>query len=248
MDLLKWHKYNKEVAHKNQYELTPFLSKDKNAPVVIICPGGGYRMVASFIEGVPVAEFFQKNGFNAFVLRYRIKELAKYPHPMEDIAHALEDVMNIYKLSLDNYSLCGFSAGGHMCALFGTSEYGYKKYRLPKPRLLTLVYPVISLEKKITHRNTRKYFSNEEKDLVEIGNIYKHIDKDYPNVFIWRGDNDKSVPPINSDLLVEQLDKNNIEYKYFKYPKVGHGVGLGIKTSAEPWSNECINFWKNLIK
>ena len=48
MDLLKWHKYNKEVAHKNEYELIPFLVKDEKAPFVVICPGGGYNMIASF--------------------------------------------------------------------------------------------------------------------------------------------------------------------------------------------------------
>ena len=86
MDILMWHKYNKECAHENAYELTPYLVEDKNAPVVIVCPGGGYRMVAAFIEGHPVAEFFQSQGYNAFVLRYHVKEKAHYPQPLEDIA------------------------------------------------------------------------------------------------------------------------------------------------------------------
>lgn len=244
MDLLKWHKYNVECAHENAYELTPYLSKDKNAPVVIVCPGGGYRMVATFIEGHPVAKYLQEKGYNAFVLRYRIKDLAHYPHPVEDIAHALKDVMNIYKLSLNNYALCGFSAGGHMCALFGVEEYGYGKYHLPKPEILMLVYPVISLEKKITHRTTRKYFAGEEDpEALEIGNIHHHIKNTYPKTFIWRGDNDKSVPPVNSELLVKELEENNIPHKFIKYPHVGHGVGLGNKTTAEGWIEEAIKFW-----
>ena len=244
MDLLKWHKYNKELRHVNDYELTPFLSKDKDAPVIVICPGGGYYMVASFIEGTPVGRYFQKQGYNAFVLRYRIKDKAMYPHPTEDIAHALKDIRDIYKLSLDNYALCGFSAGGHMCALFGTSEYGYKKYDLPKPNLLMLVYPVISLEKEYTHKNTRKYFSQENEELVEIGNIYHHVDKDYPRTFIWRGNNDRSVKPVNSDLLVNELEHNQVKYAYYKYKKVAHGVGLAQNTEAKEWPENAIKFWK----
>ena len=244
MDLLKWHKYNKELRHTNDYELTPFLNEDKDAPVILICPGGGYYMVASFIEGVPVGRFFQKQGYNAFVLRYRIKDKALYPHPVEDIAHALKDIRDIYHLSLDNYALCGFSAGGHMCALFGTSKYGYKQFDLPKPEVLMLVYPVISLEKEYTHKNTRKYFSNEDESLVEIGNIYHHIDKDYPRTFIWRGNNDRSVKPINSDLLVNELEHNKIKYAYYKYRKVSHGVGLAKNTEAEEWPMNAIAFWK----
>ena len=159
MDLLKWHKYNLECAHENEYELTPFLVDDKNAPVVIVAPGGGYRMVASFIEGIPVAEYFQGKGFNAFVLRYHVKAKARFPSPTEDIAHALKEVQEKYDLSLNNYALCGFSAGGHMCALFGTKEYGYGKYNFPKPNTLILAYPVITLEKGKTHLGTRKWFA-----------------------------------------------------------------------------------------
>ena len=245
MDLLAWHKYNKECAHANQYELTPYLVEDKNAPVAIVCPGGGYRMVADFIEGKPVAQFLQSNGVNAFVLRYRVREKALYPAPVEDIAHALKDVQEIYGLSLDNYSLWGFSAGGHMCALFGTEEFGYKKYNMPKPATLVLVYPVISLEKEVTHRSTRKFFAKEDPYRLSIGNIYQHITDDYPKTFIWRGDKDRSVPPVNSDLLVNELEKHHIEHQYHKIPKVGHGIGLGKKTRAEFWSPLAIKYWLN---
>ena len=245
MDLLKWHKYNKECSHPNEYELTPYLVEDKTAPVVVVCPGGGYRMVASFIEGVPIAKYFQSRGINAFVLRYRVKEKAKYPAPTEDIAHALKDIQNIYHLSLDNYALCGFSAGGHMCALFGLKEYGYEKYRLPKPNLIILIYPVITLEKGLTHRGTRKWFALEDKEILEIGTIHHHVTSEYPKTFIWRGDNDKSVPPINSDLLIDELAKNNVDCQYFKYKNAKHGIGLGVKTDAEGWLNAAVKYWLN---
>ena len=244
MDLLAWHKYNKELVHKNQYELIPYLVEDKNAPVVIVCPGGGYYMIAAFREGHPVAKFFQEQGFNAFVLRYRVREQAHYPHPMDDIAHALKDVKEIYGLSLDNYALCGFSAGGQMCGMFGSKEFGYQKYDLPKPHCLMLVYPVISLEKKITHKNTRKYFAGEDKTALEVGNVYHHIDNDYPNTFIWRGDKDRSVKHVNSDLMIDELLKHNVTCSYHKYGKVGHGVGLATNTIAKDWPYLAVKFWK----
>ena len=246
MDLLKWHRYNKACAHPNRYELTPYLVDDLNAPVIVVCPGGGYRMVASFIEGDPVAKYFQSRGINAFVLRYRVKEYAHYPGPLDDIAHALEDIKNNYKLSLDNYALCGFSAGGHMCGLFGVKEFGYEKYNLPKPGALMLVYPVVSLDKEITHRGTRKWFAGEQDpQALEIGNLHQHISSDYPKTFVWRGVKDKSVPHINSDLLIDELLKNNVNCKYYKYYKVGHGIGLAHQTPAENWAPNAIEFWLN---
>lgn len=245
MDLLKWHKYNKECAHKNEYELTPYLAEDKNAPVIIVCPGGGYRMVASFIEGHPVAKYFQSQGVNAFVLRYRVRELAHYPAPLDDIAHALDDIKNVYKLSIDNYALCGFSAGGHMSALFGIKELGYGKYNLPKPSSLILVYPLTSMEKEITHKSSRKWFAGDDEVAIEVGNIYKHITSDYPKTFIWRGNCDKSVPHINSDLLIDELLKNNVPCKYQKYYKVPHGTGLAFGLNAETWAPSAVAYWLN---
>ena len=249
MDILMWHKYNKECAYPNEYELTPYLSDDKNAPVIIVCPGGGYRMIAAFIEGHPVAKFFQEQGFNAFVLRYRVKKKAHYPAPLEDIAHALTDVKEKYGLSLDNYALCGFSAGGHMCGLFGVKEYGYEKFGFPKPNTLMLVYPVISLEKKITHWSTRKYFCGEEdKEAEEIGNLHHHVTSEYPSTFIWRGNVDRSVKHINSDLMIDELIKNNVNCEYYKYKKVGHCVGLGEHTEAKDWPMNAVKFWKKNFK
>ena len=238
-----WHNYNKECAKPNQYQLIPYLVEDKNAPVVIVCPGGGYRMIAAFIEGEPVAKYFQSRGLNAFVLRYHIKEKAHCPAPMEDIAHALNDVRDLYHLDISNYALCGFSAGGHMCGLFGTEEYGYNKYNLPKPSYLMLVYPVTSMEKGLTHWSTKKYFAGEDKEAFKVGNLYKHITPNYPKTFIWRGNKDRSVPPKDSDLLIDELLKNNIECKYHKYLHVGHGIGLAKGTEAEGWAKEAVDFW-----
>lgn len=245
MDLLKWHKYNKECRHPNRYELIPYLVEDKSAPVIIVCPGGGYRMLASFVEGHPVAKYFQSRGINAFVLRYRVKELAHYPGPMDDIARALKEIRDDYHLSLDNYALCGFSAGGHMCGMFGTTKYGYSQYDLPKPQMLMLVYPVTSMEKGLTHWSTKKYFAGEDKEAFEIGNLYHHIDKNYPNTYIWRGDKDMSVPYQDSDLLIDELLKNNVNCYYTKYHNVGHGIGLAPGTHANNWAPKAINFWLN---
>lgn len=245
MDLLKWHKYNKECAHPNEYELTPYLVEDKNAPVVIVCPGGGYRMIASFIEGNPVAEYFQEQGVNAFVLRYRVKEFAHYPGPLEDIAHALKDIKEQYKLSLDNYAICGFSAGGHMAALFGVEDIGYGKYGFPKPNTLMLIYPVITLEEGIAHKGSRKWFAGKDQKALEIADVYKHVTSNYPKTFILRGDNDKSVPPINSDLMIKSLLDNNVPCKYYKFRKFSHGIGLALNRKGEKWPPQAVKFWLN---
>lgn len=241
-------KYWHDCAVKNEYSVTPYLVKDnKRHPVAIICPGGGYRMVCNFMEGKPIAEFLNKKGIHAFVLHYRTRKKAHYPHPIEDIVrlvNELNEKQDEYLLDMSNYSIWGFSAGGHMAASFGVADIGYKLYSVLKPSCLVLTYPVITLEKGKTHKGTRHYYCGEkDQKAYEVGCIYNLVNEDYPKTFIWRGDKDKSVPPLNSDLLVNQLEKYHINYLYKKYPNVGHGVGLGIGTTAEGWADLAVDFW-----
>ena len=67
-----------------EYELIPYLINDgEKHPFAIICPGGGYFMVASHKEGDPIAKELNKRGYHAFVLYYRVRRKARYPHPQE---------------------------------------------------------------------------------------------------------------------------------------------------------------------
>ena len=56
--------------------LTAFLPEPATATgaAVVICPGGGFRFLSWQSEGTEVAEWLQKRGVAAFVLRYRVKE------------------------------------------------------------------------------------------------------------------------------------------------------------------------------
>ena len=65
---------------------------EKNAPAVLILPGGAYSMISDFNEGKPFAERFQALGYHAFVLHYRVGFAARYPAPLQDVARALQFV------------------------------------------------------------------------------------------------------------------------------------------------------------
>lgn len=58
--------------------LTAFLPDPSTATgaAVIVCPGGGFRFLSWDGEGTEVAEWLQKRGVAAFVLKYRTKETA----------------------------------------------------------------------------------------------------------------------------------------------------------------------------
>ena len=240
-----WGQYIKDCNVANKYVLTPYLVNDGNIhPVAIVCPGGGYKMICDFREGKPIAEYLNSKGINAFVLRYRFRKQAHYPNPQDDLARAVKELVDHkdeWKLDMDKLSIWGLSAGGHLAATYG---FEYSKYNLPKPHTLVLIYPVITLGER-THKGTKKYLIGANASQEEIINrsIFPHVDANYPRTFIWCGDKDKSVPPINSNMMVQALQRYNVEHVYKMYTGVGHGVGLATGTSAEGWIDSAIEFW-----
>ena len=84
----------KDFWRPNQYGLKRYLIEDgKQHPFALICPGGGYGMVCSFVEGLPYARELNKRGYHAFVLYYRVKKKARYPAPQEDLERAIREVL-----------------------------------------------------------------------------------------------------------------------------------------------------------
>ncbi len=240
----------KDFTRKSEYELIDkyVIQDGKRHKCAIICPGGGYYCVCSFIEGEPIAKALNKMGISAFILYYRVKAEAHYPNPQDDLARAIKTIYenkDKYMLDMENYSIWGSSAGGHLVGSFGTTTIGYSKYQLPKPGALILSYPVISLEKEITHEGTRMYhigqLATKEDELTH--SVYTNVDENYPATYIWCGDADDTVLPKNTILMEEKLKKYKIPYVCNVFPGVKHGVGLGEGTSAEGWLYKAVEFW-----
>lgn len=240
---------------KNDYHLVDdfVIKDDKTHPLALLVPGGGYSAVCSFIEGVPIARKLNKKGISAYILYYHVRSKAKYPAPMDDLARAIKEIFenkNNYNLDLNNYSICGSSAGGHLVASFGTDNMGYLKYNLPKPSALILSYPVITMNKEYTHLGTHDNLlgANASEAMEFMTSVEKHIHKEYPPTFIWCSKEDKTVPYRNSLELDKELEKNNIPHKLKIYENVDHGVGPGTGTNAEGWIEEAIKFWEENSK
>lgn len=243
----------KDTYRKNEYKLQPYLIQDgKYHLVAIICPGGGYRRICSFIEGYPLAKKLNKMGYHAFVVYYRVRNLAAYPNPQDDLARAVSELYDKrvqWKLDMQGYSVWGSSAGGHLAASFGTEAMGYPKYDLPKPGALILSYPVVTMTSR-THEGSRNYLigPHPAQDYVILTSVEKQITANYPPTFLWWGDQDGTVDPRNSKMLQSALEKNNIPCYCREYQGVDHGVGLGKGLPCEDWFERAVYFWeKNRI-
>ena len=239
-----------DTYRKNEYALKPYLLRDgKTHPVAIICPGGGYRRICSFVEGHPYAKRLNKLGYHAFVVYYRVLEKAFFPNPQDDLARAVREIHSNaaeWNLDMEGYSVWGSSAGGHLAASFGTESMGYSKYSLPKPGALILVYPVVTMGEK-THEGSRNYHIGHyaSREYIDLTSIENQITSNYPPVFLWWGDQDETVDPVNSRMLKEQLEQNQIPCLCRDYKNVSHGVGVIKGLPCEGWFEDAVHFWES---
>ena len=234
---------------KNEYALKSYLLRDgKTHPVAVICPGGGYRRICSFIEGRPYAKKLNAMGYHAFVVYYRVREKALFPAPQDDLARAVREILEHsqrWKLDMRGYSVWGSSAGGHLAACFGTESMGYAHYGLPKPGAIILTYPVITMGHK-AHEGCRRFQLGPEPSQEQIRRLSmeQQVSPSYPPVFLWWGDADGSVDPDNSRMFRAALENNQIPCRCIEYSGVDHGIGIGTGLACEGWFENAVAFWE----
>ncbi|MBK6864426.1 MAG: alpha/beta hydrolase [Ideonella sp.] len=197
-----------------------FFRGRPGAPFALIAPGGGFAYVGSVHEGFPYAQQISRQGYNAFVLRYRpgLGEQAA----TQDMAAALSWLFrNAAKLGIATagYSVWGSSAGARMAASIGS--HGGARFggdALPKPSVVVMAYTGHS-----------SYTPNE------------------PPTFVVVGDQDGIAPPVVMERRVAALRLQGARVEFHRYEGLGHGFGLGTGTSAEGWVEEAVRFWAEVI-
>lgn len=240
----------KDIFRPNHYKLdTRFVLRDgRRHPFAVVCPGGGYSMVCSSIEGAPIARKLNELGVSAFIVYYRVRKKARYPHPQEDLARAVKEVLNRveeYRVDSDNYSVWGSSAGGHLAGSFGTEIMGWQQYGLPKPGAIILSYPVISMEGDLPHRETHDNLLGKHTTaaMERSASIDRNVTENYPPTYIWCGDADSTVDPENTRRMAAALRDAVVPCRCEIFPGVEHGVGPGTGTAAEGWIGQAVEFW-----
>jgi acetyl esterase/lipase len=111
------------VKNINNPSLTVFLPpKDKaNGSAVIVCPGGGHRLLVYNAEGVEPAKFLNDLGVTVFVLKYRLARDTNSPYKLEDAKADGKRAMRLvrsraaeYGIEPNRVGMMGFSAGGEV--------------------------------------------------------------------------------------------------------------------------------------
>ena len=198
-----------------------FLRGRPGAPFAVIAPGGGFAYVGSVHEGFPYAVEINRQGYNAFVLKYRTGQGGAVAN--EDLAAALNFIMRNAKdldVSTGNYSLWGSSAGARMAASIGS--HGAVRFggdAVAKPAAVVMAYTA--------HSDTSS---------------------DEPPTFVLVGDRDGIAPASAMERRVSALRGASTPVDYRVYKDLGHGFGTGVGTSAQGWIGDAVRFWERFMR
>jgi acetyl esterase/lipase len=245
------------ISKVSQPTLSVYLpSKDKaNGTAVIICPGGGYGILAASHEGSDVAKRFADMGVTAFVVKYRLPDDSTMPNkeigPLQDAQQAIKTVReraSEWGIDVNKIGIMGFSAGGHLASTAGTHFYKSlipnKENTSVRPDFLLLIYPVISFSNELTHMGSRNNLigTNPTEDKINEYSNELQVQKDTPPTFLVHASDDGAVKPGNSIQFYEALLRNNVKAELHLYQAGGHGFGMHMKNNKEEWMESCKNW------
>jgi acetyl esterase/lipase len=207
-----------------------------NGCAVLICPGGGYHILAWDLEGTEIAEWLNSVGVTAVVLKYRVPRRDKeQPHkaPLQDAQRAIRLTRkNAEAWGIDpkRIGILGFSAGGHLTVMAGThwDKTTYEKVDEAddlscRPDFLVPIYAA---------------YLGDKKDRWTLNSQVRVTDKTPPTFMAVTYDDKERAA--HAALLLVELKKAGVPAELHIYAKGGHGYGL--RPSDNPvctWPKRC---------
>lgn len=189
---------------------------------VLICPGGGYHILAWDLEGTEVCEWLNSIGVTGVLLKYRVpKREGREGHaaPLEDAQRAMGLLrQNAAEWGLDpaRIGVLGFSAGGHLAAVLSNrgNERSYPRVDAAddlasRPDFAVLIYPAyltvaskgdeVSPDLPVTSATPPTLMVITQDDPVRVENVLGYA---------------------------RELQRQKVPMELHLYPKGGHGYGL----------------------
>lgn len=200
----------------------PAPAHKNTGTTVVVCPGGGYHILAWNLEGTEVCQWLNSIGVNAALLKYRVPRADKDQvpvEPLQDLQRAISMLRGRaqeFSLNPQKIGVLGFSAGGHLCARAATN-YAARAYEAAddtdkiscRPDFALLIYPAYLFDKKLDGQLAS--------DLP--------VDAQTPPMFLTMAQDD----PIDSQNVLSMaraLGRVKVPCELHLFPSGGHGFGL----------------------
>ena len=215
-----------------------------NRGAVLVCPGGGFSILAWDLEGTEVAQWLNSLGFVAAVLKYRVptrgyEGAEVWQGPVMDAQRGLSvirDHAQQWNIDLDRVGILGFSAGGQVAARASLA----KGKRLYSPidkidqsscdvNFAILIYPA--------------WLANDSGELNE----GFEVDRQSPPMFFVHAVNDR-VSCMSSVALFAALKKMEVPAELHIFADGGHGYGMReTELPVTRWPNLAAKWLDNQI-
>jgi acetyl esterase/lipase len=228
-------------GHRTDVMIPEFIvwpAAKPNAPLIIVCPGGGYGILAEEHEGAEVARRLNAAGVGAVVLRYRVPRRSNdqpWVVPVLDARRTLELVRaHAAEWNADpkKIGILGFSAGGNLAARVA---YSPAAADVPRPDFAVMVYPAYLFEK-------------DKPDSVlrdgPDGVVPPKGPKPVPAFFAHSADD--PYPAEGSMALAAKLKSLGGSAEVHVWSKGGHGWGASDRClAAKEWTNLLVAWMKD---
>ncbi len=198
----------------------------KDGMAILVIPGGGYRVLSMAQEGYGWADYFVSKGIATIVLSYRMP-MGFTEVPISDATEAMRIIReNAEKWGINpnRVGVLGSSAGGHLASTISTHND-----EATRPNFQILFYPVISMDKAITHMDSHNCIigENATKELEDQYSNQLQVTSQTPPAILLLSDDDFLVNPQNSAEYYLALKKSKVKAAMHVYPSGGHGWGCG---------------------
>ena len=207
---------------------------------VLICPGGGYYILAMKHEGTQVAEWLNSVGVTAAVLKYRVPSPKGEPaqlRPLLDAQRAMSLLRRhaqAWGVNPKRVGVLGFSAGGHLAAWL-LCEGNRRPPAYPaatsdppcRPDFGILVYPA--------------YLATPEREREQP--VVRAEEKPGPVFFVHAADD--KLGPENSIEFFRALQKTGVAAELHVFQEGGHGFGM-LKQGkpVNDWPARCADWMR----
>jgi acetyl esterase/lipase len=222
----------KRVTNVSEPTLTIQKPKEANGTTVIVCPGGGYSILAIEHEGTQVCDYLNSIGVTTALLKYRVPRRDPANPSMEPLQDA-QRAIGILRhratelgIRPDRIGILGFSAGGHLTVMTAlhANERTYPQdptldVKDASPNFAVPVYPA--------------YLVGKEDSFTLLPEI-KITDSSPPLCLIHAHDDKGVTSSSASALLYLEYKKHGLPAELHIYTKGGHGFGMkktGLPTS-----------------
>jgi len=221
-------KGDKYISNVNNPTITVYMPpKDKaNGAAILICPGGGHRILVFNAEGTEPAQMLTRQGFVVAVLKYRLARDTNSPYKLQ--VHARQDAERAMRMVRSNAAkwnfdpnrlgIMGFSAGGEVVdwVAFEKGD-GDPKAADPieqasfKPNFAILVYP------------------------GPLG-VPDVIPADAPPAFLVVADDDECCsPPVIK--LLQKYREAGVSVEAHIFSKGNHAFNMGLRSKLQTFKN-----------